>query len=285
MRLRLLPLLLLPLLLPVEAREQLYAATEHESQWQSSSSRLECTLTHAIPTFGVARFSQRAGEELAFTLSLRHRPLHGGEAMLVSMPPSWKHDAASRDIGRLTYYNNTTTLSGDEALARRLLLELGNGMFPTLTSVDWVDQRDQMQVAISAVRFHEELDAFAGCLADILPYGFDAIRSSQLHFRSGESRLTRKSRKRLDELALYLVADPDIEQIRLVGHTDSKGRRSYNRALGTKRAAEVRRYLVVKGVAEHLFTLSSLGEAKPVASNRSSKGRARNRRVTINLSL
>lgn len=66
-----------------------------------------------------------------------------------------------------------------------------------------------------------------------------------------------------------------------VGHTDSVGSDRYNQALSQRRAEAVKAYLVQKGIDPARLYTEGKGETMPVADNRSAAGRARNRRVTI----
>jgi len=86
-------------------------------------------------------------------------------------------------------------------------------------------------------------------------------------------------------VVLDVAADPIRERsgmrVTVEGHTDSVGAESYNQALSLRRAEAVRRYLVRKGVPAERLTARGLGESDPVASNEAADGRARNRRVEL----
>jgi len=66
----------------------------------------------------------------------------------------------------------------------------------------------------------------------------------------------------LDAKAAILVANPAITIV-VTGHTDEQGTAEYNLALGQRRAAQVKRYLVSKGVQESRLTTQSLGDSQP----------------------
>jgi outer membrane protein OmpA-like peptidoglycan-associated protein len=85
--------------------------------------------------------------------------------------------------------------------------------------------------------------------------------------------------------------DRPIRSLRILGHTDNRGSARFNRRLGMQRARAARDRLVREinrlrpGLTSRItISLRSLGETRPIASNRSSAGRARNRRVEIFLS-
>jgi uncharacterized repeat protein (TIGR01451 family) len=108
------------------------------------------------------------------------------------------------------------------------------------------------------------------------------------HFPTFSAELSDEDRTDLDDLALLLMA-LNIEQIRVIGHTDNahiapRSRKLYrdNTALSRARAESVGRYLMEK---LHLpltkLELSGMGEKEPLADNRSEEGKALNRRVEI----
>ena len=85
---------------------------------------------------------------------------------------------------------------------------------------------------------------------------------------------------KLDDLVKRMQA-MDIEVVVAVGHTDSTGPSSYNQRLSVRRAEAVKAYMVSKGVdADRIFT-EGKGEDSPVADNSSRSGRAKNRRVEV----
>jgi peptidoglycan-associated lipoprotein len=66
------------------------------------------------------------------------------------------------------------------------------------------------------------------------------------------------------------------------GHTDERGGREYNLALGQKRAEAVRRSMTLLGVAESQIEAVSLGEEKPAQTGSTEEAYARNRRAEVN---
>ena len=278
---RFVTLLLLIIASSAQARLQTIMANEHEAKWMADSSSISCRLNHEIPYYGIASFVKKAGGGLEFVLKVQHRPLRSGEAHVTSVAPEWKYDGVERDLGKVTFRKLDDSIRMEEAASRRLLNELHNGMFPTFSYRDWIDESDEIKVALSSVNIQSAMGDFIGCLNTLLPYDFEYIRDSQIYFDLNKTALSTKNKKRLDELASYLVADDSIEAIQVTGYTDSQGFRSYNRRLGLKRAEAVRSYLVKKGVDKKKFQLVSYGEKKALVSNRSSKGRAKNRRVVI----
>ena len=77
------------------------------------------------------------------------------------------------------------------------------------------------------------------------------------------------------------VAKVNVETVIAVGHTDAIGTNSYNQALSIRRVEAVKAYLVSKGIPADQIKTEGRGEGQPVASNQTREGRAKNRRVEI----
>jgi outer membrane protein OmpA-like peptidoglycan-associated protein len=79
--------------------------------------------------------------------------------------------------------------------------------------------------------------------------------------------------------------EPANTKIIITGHTDCIGASEFNYQLGLQRAERVKQLLIKKGIAAERIVVLSKGEEQPVANNKSSRGRAQNRRVEINITL
>ena len=85
---------------------------------------------------------------------------------------------------------------------------------------------------------------------------------------------------KLDDLA-DKVKSINLEVVIAIGHTDSIGSDAYNQKLSVRRAESVKSYLVSKGVEPNRVYTEGKGKKQPVASNKTKDGRAKNRRVEI----
>jgi OmpA-OmpF porin, OOP family len=99
-------------------------------------------------------------------------------------------------------------------------------------------------------------------------------------FDTNKAILKSEAKVKLDDLAqkVKLVA---LEVIVAVGHTDSDASDAYNDKLSMRRAAAVKAYLVSKGIDANRVLTEGKGEKQPVASNATKAGKAKNRRVEI----
>ena len=89
-----------------------------------------------------------------------------------------------------------------------------------------------------------------------------------------------EGKAKLDDL-VGKVKGVNLEVIIAVGHTDSIGTVEYNQKRSVRRAEAVKAYLVSKGIEKNRVYTEGKGEKQPVADNRTAEGRAKNRRVEI----
>lgn len=102
-----------------------------------------------------------------------------------------------------------------------------------------------------------------------------------VNFDVNKATLRPESEQILDVVASSLVANSDVK-VEVSGHTDASGSATLNKKLSAARAKTVYDYLVAKGVPASQITGSKgFGPSKPIASNKTAEGRAKNRRVEL----
>jgi OmpA-OmpF porin, OOP family len=104
-----------------------------------------------------------------------------------------------------------------------------------------------------------------------------------IQFELNSHRISGESDSVIEKVATSLKSRKDIKSIKIVGHTDSTGAADYNLALSEKRAKSVADALIAKGVDGTLISTKGMGESSPIADNKTSEGRASNRRVELKL--
>ena len=104
--------------------------------------------------------------------------------------------------------------------------------------------------------------------------------SADTFFDFDKAVLKPDGKKALDELVANLQG-MDLEVIIAVGHTDSIGTDAYNQKLSVRRAEAVKAFLQSKGIEANRIYTEGKGEKQPVASNKTAEGRAKNRRVEV----
>lgn len=111
----------------------------------------------------------------------------------------------------------------------------------------------------------------------------DTIKLNQkVFFKSGKHKILSQSFPLLNEVAEILKEKPKIE-IRIEGHTDSRGSARNNKKLSDRRAGSVRKYLMARGIEASRMTSVGNGEDQPIDDNSTDSGRAVNRRVEIHI--
>jgi len=99
-------------------------------------------------------------------------------------------------------------------------------------------------------------------------------------FDFNKSTLKPEGKAKLDDL-VSKMGGIALEVIIAVGHTDSVGGDAYNQKLSVARSESVKAYLVSKGVEKNRVYTEGKGKKQPVADNKTAEGRAKNRRVEI----
>ena len=110
--------------------------------------------------------------------------------------------------------------------------------------------------------------------------GTKVTYSADAFFDFDKSVLKPEGKAKLDDLASK-VKGINLEVVIAVGHTDSVGSDAYNQKLSVRRAEAVKAYLVSKGIEKNRVYTEGKGEKQPIADNKTKEGRAKNRRVEI----
>ena len=101
-----------------------------------------------------------------------------------------------------------------------------------------------------------------------------------LNFETGSTKLTPDSVPTVNSLVAILKAYP-VVVVRLEGHTDNTGDATANKKLSLDRAVAVKEIMITGGIADARIGTDGYGEEKPIASNDSEEGRAKNRRTEL----
>ncbi len=261
-----------------------YFAEFDTSQWQVESSVFSCTMTHGIPQFGEAVFYRQAGEPLLFFLHALESDMAEGRALLTSSPPVWRHELRQQDLGYVDVSRSTRPVVLDETTTRLVLAELFKGMMPTLTRRTWYNEQDSVQVAVSPVNFQIAYKGYQECVKNLLPVNFGQIERSTVFWKAGQMELDQAGREVLDNIILYMKADPSVYSVQINGFTDTAGTSRDNLENSRLRAFTVHEYLVANGIPEEALETRYFGETEEyliVRNEPTAEDRDRNRRVTL----
>ncbi len=108
------------------------------------------------------------------------------------------------------------------------------------------------------------------------------LEKQSIVFKTGSSKISKKSLPLLDQLATTMKTCPDY-QIEVAGHTDNVGETDKNILLSLDRAQAVMEHLQEKGISGHRLKAVGYGSSSPIAPNDTEEGRERNRRIEFHL--
>lgn len=150
-----------------------------------------------------------------------------------------------------------------------------------------VEQKAQAagQTATSAQQMADAANGRVGVLTNTVANldNYHAVAETSVKFGFNKDSLTKKAQEALDQLAAQITNTKGYI-IALEGGTDSVGPADYNYDLSQRRANSVIQYLASKyNVPAHKIYVIGLGKDKPVETNKTSSGRADNRRVDVRL--
>jgi len=127
-------------------------------------------------------------------------------------------------------------------------------------------------------RMNDKLDSLPRNGGSVANASFQTIE-----FEFGSEKLTRESYPALDQIAISLKDRSAKVRLSVAGYTDYVGTDEYNQALSVRRANSVRAYLLTQHVPASSVTIIGYGEKDPIATNDTSEGRQKNRRVEFQI--
>ena len=142
--------------------------------------------------------------------------------------------------------------------------------------VDGDDDNDGVKNSMDKcpnTRANSQVDA-NGCVAEI---------DLNINFKTGSSEVDSASKANIAKFATFMKSAPSYKA-EIIGYTDSVGRASSNKRLSLKRANIVKGLIASEGVSTNRLSATGMGEANPVADNKTKAGRAQNRRIEAKLS-
>jgi OOP family OmpA-OmpF porin len=127
-------------------------------------------------------------------------------------------------------------------------------------------------------------DTIKGLAVDAAGCPIDDIVTLRVYFDFDKSDIKPEYHQELADFASYMRQQQSFTVVEIAGHTDSVGTDEYNQKLSERRAKAVRDYLVNElGMDTNLFSAVGYGEGKPIATNDTDEGRAKNRRILAEL--
>ncbi|KJY87661.1 flagellar protein MotY [Vibrio neptunius] len=262
-----------------------YAAKPQQSQWQMiANTPLECRMVHPIPNYGDAVFSSHASKKINLDFELKMKRPMGKtrDVSLVSMPPVWRPGDSAERITNIRFFQQFDGYVGGQT-AWSILTELEKGRYPTFSYQEWQSRDQRIEVSLSSVLFQPSYNAFSDCIANLLPYSFEDIAFTILHYDRSSVQLNKASQKRLAQIAEYIRHNQDIDLVLVSTYTANDESKSASQNLSEQRAEVLRDYFQSLGLPEDRIQVQGYGRRRPVGDNASPLGKDKNRRVVISL--
>jgi outer membrane protein OmpA-like peptidoglycan-associated protein len=232
------------------------------------------SIASAVPSALAGILGLRGGSEAE---RIRHEP---------ALPPAYR-DPVEPVRGRPTWLLPAVA-AGLVGIALALfgLLPWGQRDVTTQTTVPYASPRQLAsltlptgeKISVTAGSFLQQFNTFLSSKGDTSVsqrFVFD-----DLTFETGSAMLTAQSVETVNALAQTLKAYPAVK-IGLEGFTDATGDAATNKQLSQERAEAIKNRLVQSGIAETRITTAGFGSEKPLASNDTEDGRAKNRRTEV----
>lgn len=148
-------------------------------------------------------------------------------------------------------------------------------------------QEEAARRAAEAEAARRRADSIAAAEAAASSAATEAARmretlTQMVHFDFDQSDLRPEDRAILDAKVPILQANPSVT-LSVAGHTDERGSDEYNLALGQRRAAAAKAYLVQRGVADSRIETRSYGEERPIAQGSDESAWSQNRRAEFSI--
>ena len=267
----------------VSALQELrFGVAPAEATWTFTGDRSECRLVQTVPDYGEATLRQEAGLGTEFFLTAPEPWFTPGPIIAASTTPEWHPGFPGARLLDAVSAGGDGTVSLGEPTASALLVDLYDGRELEFRQ-NAAGERPGIVVGVSGVNFRALYSRFAACTAALLPATFERIARSSLAFPSNDFALDAAARARLDLIAAYLRADPDVKAVYIDGHTDGGKAGEGDVELSRRRAEVIEDYLIEQRVPKERLVVRFHSDRYPVAPNTTPEGRAKNRRATIRL--
>ncbi len=252
-----------------------------DGSWSVSEGDGFCRLEQSVRDFGVIRFVGAPGTPLRLEV-LGHRDVFAaGSVGVYRVAPPWHPAHPERvELGASEQRAGSSVIIS-EPLATRVLMALYQGYETHLQHGAWYGGKADVRIGNEHLR--SEYETFARCLRDATALGWSTFERTRIEHASDQAALSADDRRRLQQVADYVLADEAVTRVFVDGHTDAVGSDRANLALSKRRAEAVADYLAGCGVPGDRLVVRYHGSQYPVARAASEAAHAENRRTTVRL--
>lgn len=247
-------------------------------KWKYKGDHFYCSLNQNIKNFGGLTFIAEPNHPLRVKIESSQLPNTYDQAGLYLMDSPWVSPDETQFVGHGKWLGNRAVVFEDSV----------NQVLRSLAQGGWTQLRfsasfspDELSVEIPSVRIAASLKAFNQCRDALPALSYQQARDVQLAFELGQRVVSSDQRIVLHQLAEYIRLDQAVSKVLVDGHTDNVGSALANLQIARVRADDVASILEEAGVSHRLIETRAHGARYPVASNQTSQGQAKNRRVTI----
>lgn len=176
-----------------------------------------------------------------------------------------------------------TDVNSNQLISRLQTDEDGNYLVTIPVEKEYAFNVNRKGYLIYSENYHISRDIDSAFVADIPLQPIESkamVVLKNVFFGTNETALKSESIVELDQVVSLLRENPDVK-ILITGHTDNVGKPEDNLKLSEGRALSVVNYLISKGITKDRLAHKGFGAAKPIASNDTEEGRAKNRRTEL----
>jgi outer membrane protein OmpA-like peptidoglycan-associated protein/opacity protein-like surface antigen len=153
-----------------------------------------------------------------------------------------------------------------------------NPIDPDTDGDGFVDGRDKCPLEPETYNGYKDDDGCPDEKPDTIFNQKTPVILEGVQFASGSSKLSDLAKLKIQKVLISLKDNPEMH-LEISGHTDNTGSRSANIKLSKARAEAVRSYLISMGIDAYRLRAIGVGPDRPIASNKTKEGRAKNRRI------
>ncbi|MCE9842336.1 OmpA family protein [Vibrio alginolyticus] len=251
------------------------------SKWIYKGNLFECNLLQSNRLYGKFYFRSEPNNKTYFISDIHYENNKWKTIALISQSAPWSSELYRKEFATLDFTKPSQRFVFSKG-ADELMDSIATGNWVTL-SLKGSNASSLSEIVIPTIQIQNALKSFNACRARLPKLSFSEARNLVLSFDFGQKELSRKQQETLAALNSYVSVDDRVTKILIDGHTDNVGSSLANLSVSRTRAEQVAEALVELGIDKSMIETRAHGSRYPIASNNSTKGQAKNRRVTLRL--
>lgn len=262
--------------------EEYFTKNTGEPLWKIDESKTLCSLSQDVYLWGKVSYFMEASKDpkLEFEFSPYKEFSKASDVNLFDTPSEYLPGKPEKHLGVVKVFKGFDGYL-DHKDAWLTIGALEKGHMAVLSYYDNAYYQGEVRVKVNPFGFKKEYEKFLKCTQNLLPYSFDDIKYTIIHFHEKTTELTSHSAMRLNQIADYIKEDPRIVELTITVHTDKLGELADNQKLTEDQASIIKKFFTDKGVLENKITVRALGQGDSVVLNDTKVNKRINRRVLI----